>query len=59
MVLILSGQIHYVPDLIPTGVFKAPEQVDIFVDLKKIPQLYSTTVSIALCAWPVRVNTAR
>ena len=27
------------------GVFKAPEQVDIFVDLKKISQLYSTVVS--------------
>ena len=33
--------------LLAAGVFKAPEQVDIFVDLKQISQLYSTVVSFA------------
>ena len=28
-----------------TGVFKVPEVVDIFVDLKQIPELYTTVVS--------------
>ena len=31
--------------LLGAGVFKAPEQVDIFIDLKQISQLYSTVVS--------------
>ena len=31
--------------LLAVGVFKAPEQIDIFVDLKQISQLYSTVVS--------------
>ena len=36
---------HIICFYIHVGVFKAPEQVDIFVDLKKISQLYSTVVS--------------
>ena len=35
-------------DLHTVGVFKAPEQVDIFVDLKQISQLYSTVVCLVL-----------
>jgi hypothetical protein len=31
------------------GVFKAPDQVDIFVDLKRISQLYSTEVTCLIC----------